>query len=265
MKKVLDLFSGIGGFSLGLERVRDKNGEQYFHTVAFSEIEKFPRKVLAKHWPNIPIYEDVRNVTKERLDADGITDIDVITGGFPCQDISLAAPVKDGYSRGKGLDGDRSGLWSECARILSEFRPIGIFENVTNLLNGERGDWFKRILWDLSKIGFDAEWHCIPSGAIGRPSYRDRIWIITYPREKRLQRLFKSNSIFTAEYDNQRFTLNSRNMYRHMGVSCIPEDIRMDDGLPNRSHRVRVLGNAVVPQIPEIIGREIYRQSNNGG
>ena len=110
MLKVLDLFSGIGGFSLGLERTGG------FETVAFCEIEKFPQQVLAKHWPNIPIYEDVRNVTKERLDADGIFP-DVITGGFPCQDISVA-----GKQAGIG-EGTRSGLWSECARILGEFRP----------------------------------------------------------------------------------------------------------------------------------------------
>ena len=83
MLKVLDLFSGIGGFSLGLERTGG------FETVAFCEIEPFPRKVLAKHWPGVPIYDDVRTLTAERLAADGIT-VDVITGGFPCQDVSCA-------------------------------------------------------------------------------------------------------------------------------------------------------------------------------
>ena len=96
--KVLDLFSGIGGFSLGLERAG-------FETVAFCEIEEYPRKVLKKHWPDVPIYEDVRDVTAERLRADGIFP-DVITGGFPCQDISLAG-------KQAGIDGERSGLWSE--------------------------------------------------------------------------------------------------------------------------------------------------------
>ena len=85
--RVLDLFSGIGGFSLGLERTGG------FETVAFCEIEKFPQKVLKKHWPDVPIYEDVRDVTKQRLDADGIGRIDVITGGFPCQDISVAGKL----------------------------------------------------------------------------------------------------------------------------------------------------------------------------
>jgi hypothetical protein len=96
--RVLDLFSGIGGFSLGLERTGG------FETVAFCEIEPFPRRVLAKHWPKVPCYHDVRELTAARLAADGIS-VDVICGGFPCQDISLAGA-------GKGLAGDRSGLWT---------------------------------------------------------------------------------------------------------------------------------------------------------
>src|SRR5689334_5810364 len=100
---VLDLFSGIGGFSLGLERAG-------MRTVAFCEIEPYARAVLAKHWPGVPCYTDVRELTAERHRADGIS-VDVICGGFPCQDLSLA----QGASRA-GLEGQRSGLWSEYAR-----------------------------------------------------------------------------------------------------------------------------------------------------
>lgn len=168
--RVLDLFSGIGGFSLGLERAGMK-------TVAFCEIEEYPCKVLTKHWPDIPIYNDVRELTYDRLRADGITGIDVITGGFPCQDISLAG-------KQAGIDGERSGLWSECARLLREIRPrYAIFENVTALISGERGKWFERVLWDISQVGYDAEWHCIPASAVGAPHRRDRVWIICYPNE----------------------------------------------------------------------------------
>lgn len=125
--KILDLFSGIGGFSLGLERTGG------FETAAFCEIEPFPRKVLAKHWPNVPCYNDVRELTGERLRADGIDRIDVITGGFPCQDISTA-----GRMAGIG-EGTRSGLWSEIARLVGEIRPqFVIVENVANLLAGPR-------------------------------------------------------------------------------------------------------------------------------
>src|SRR4051812_11985953 len=107
---VLDLFSGIGGFSLGLERAG-------FKTVAFCEIDPFCRRILEKHWPHVPCYDDVKTLTADRLAADGIAP-DVICGGFPCQDLSLA----QGASRA-GLDGERSGLWSEYARIIREVRP----------------------------------------------------------------------------------------------------------------------------------------------
>jgi DNA (cytosine-5)-methyltransferase 1 len=117
---VLDLFSGIGGFSLGLERVG-------MRTVAFCEIEPFQRAVLAKHWPGVPIYNDVRELSAERLRADGIT-VDVICGGFPCQDISNAG-------RQAGIQGKRSGLWAELCRLIGELRPrYAIVENVANLL-----------------------------------------------------------------------------------------------------------------------------------
>src|SRR5574343_1702489 len=107
--RVLDIFAGIGGFSLGLERTGG------FETVAFCEIDPFCRRVLAKHWPDVPCYEDVRSLTAERLAADGIA-VDVICGGFPCQDISVAG-------KGAGIEGSRSGLWSEYARIIGEVRP----------------------------------------------------------------------------------------------------------------------------------------------
>ena len=122
--RVLDLFSGIGGFSLGLERTGG------FETVAFCEIEPFPRRVLAKHWPEVPCYDDVRTLTGDVLRRDGIA-VDVITGGFPCQDLSVA-----GKQRGMG-EGTRSGLWSEIVRLVGELRPQYIIvENVAALLAG---------------------------------------------------------------------------------------------------------------------------------
>ncbi len=162
---VLDLFSGIGGFSLGLERTGG------FQTVAFCEIEPFPRAVLKEHWPDVPCYEDVRTLTADQLRSDGIA-VDVICGGFPCQDISYAGG-------GAGLEGARSGLWSEIARLVSELRPqYVIVENVSALLSRGLG----RVLGDLAEIGYDAEWHCIPASAVGAPHRRDRIWIIAYPK-----------------------------------------------------------------------------------
>ena len=160
--KVLDLFSGIGGFSLGLERA----GMQ---TVAFCEIEPFCRRVLAKHWPGVPCYHDIRALTAARLAADGVVP-DLICGGFPCQDISVAG-------RGAGLSGDRSGLWFEYLRVIEEVAPRWvIIENVPALRSRGLG----RVHGGLSAVGYDAEWHLISASAIGAPHQRDRVWIVAY-------------------------------------------------------------------------------------
>jgi len=161
---VLDLFSGIGGFSLGLERTGG------FRTIAFCEIDAFCRRVLAKHWPEVPCYDDVRELTATTLAADGLVRPDVICGGFPCQDISHAG-------KGAGIDGERSGLWREYARLVGELRPdYVIVENVSAL----RSRGLDRVLGDLAALGYDAEWHCIPASAVGAPHRRDRIWIVAY-------------------------------------------------------------------------------------
>lgn len=162
--RVLDLFSGIGGFSLGLERAG-------MRTVAFCECEPYARAVLRKHWPDVPCYDDVRTLTADRLDRDGIG-VDLICGGFPCQDISYAG-------EGRGLAGERSGLWAHYARLIREVGPrYVIVENVAALLTRGLGD----VLGELAEIGYDTEWHCIPAAAVGAPHRRDRIWIIAYPR-----------------------------------------------------------------------------------
>lgn len=165
----LDLFSGIGGFALGLEWAsRYGAGGRYFKTVAFCEADPKCRKVLKKHWPGTKIYIDVTTLTKKRLAAAGITAIDVITGGFPCQDISLAG-------NGVGIGGSRSSLWKEFARLIGEVRPLyAIIENVSAL----RSRGLEKVICDLAAIGYDAQWHCIPASAVGAPHQRDRIWIV---------------------------------------------------------------------------------------
>jgi len=161
---VLDLFAGIGGFSLGLERTGG------FDTVAFCEICPKARKVLSKHWPNVKQYTDIRELTGEQLKKDGI-EVDVITGGFPCQDISCAG-------KGKGIKAERSGLWSEMFRLIRDVRPTwAIIENVSAL----RSKGLTLVLQNLCEIGYCAEWHCIPASAVGAPHQRDRIWIVAYP------------------------------------------------------------------------------------
>ena len=162
---VLDLFSGIGGFSLGLERAG-------MRTVAFCEIEPFQRAILKKHWPS-PVPKMSERLTADRLRADGIAP-DIICGGFPCQDISVAG-------KGAGIEGARSGLWSEYARIISEVRPrYVIVENVAALL----GRGLERVLGDLAALGFSSVWHCIPASAVGAPHRRDRVWIVAHTRSE---------------------------------------------------------------------------------
>jgi site-specific DNA-cytosine methylase len=140
-------------------------------TVAFCEIDKKAQAVLRKHWPEVPIYDDVSLLTAQQLAADGIA-VDVVCGGFPCQDISCA-----GFGAGIA-EGTRSGLWSEYARIIGELRPeYVIVENVAALLSRGLG----RVLGDLASLGYDAVWHCIPATAVGAPHRRDRVWIIAHP------------------------------------------------------------------------------------
>ena len=218
---VLDLFSGIGGFSLGLERAG-------MRTIAFCEIEPFCRAVLKKHWPNVPIFEDVRKLT-----AGDVLGTDVICGGFPCQDISL-------MGKRAGLSGSRSGLWDEYRRLIGEIRPrYAIVENVAALLGRD----FGRILGELSELGYDAEWDIVPAAAVGAPQFRERIWILAYPmqgteRPRWVRGLCESK------------TLNWPRLVLPVGGG-------MANGIPNWLDRVGTCGNAVVPQIPEIIGKAI--------
>jgi len=300
--KVLDLFSGIGGFSLGLERTGG------FETVAFCEIDPFCRRVLAKHWPGVPIYEDVRTLTAARLAADGIG-VDAICGGFPCQDISLAG-------KGAGIEGERSGLWSEYARLIGELRPRYVLvENVAALL----GRGLDRVLGDLAALGYDAEWHCIPASAVGAPHSRDRLWIVGHPDNESeptsakhdeasgLSRLVADAQRIAADEqlnptmqrgrssETEQIRLGCRNVadtfsdgLQGRGVfgprqqkgfgefarqevagsfgsngsigrawAIEPDVGRVAHGVPDRMDRLKALGNAVVPQIPELIGRAI--------
>ena len=287
--RVLDLFSGIGGFSLGLERAG-------FETVAFCEFDKKAQLVLKKHWPNVPVYDDVRTLTYEQLQTDGLN-VDVICGGFPCQDISLAG-------KGAGLDGERSGLWFEFHRLIEEIKPkYAIIENVSAL----RSRGLDEVLRSLSEIGYDAEWHCIPASAIGAPHRRDRIWIIAYPSQQRCNKwgsdwekrhfLHNQNGDATesqpkregrecwssspGEIDSTKFladtlceglerqwSLTSRisQELQNFSNSCwwaIEPDVgRVANGIPNRVDRLKQLGNAVVPQIPELIGKSIMEFEN---
>ena len=153
-----ELFAGIGGFSLGLERAGMECKWQV-------EIDPYATAVLKKHWPEVPKHDDVRTFPPQ-----GDYSVDLICGGFPCQDISVAG-------KGAGLAGARSGLWHEFARIIGEIRPRYVLvENVAALLARGMGT----VLGDLSTLGYDAEWHVVPASAVGAPHRRERVWIIAF-------------------------------------------------------------------------------------
>lgn len=236
---VLDLFSGIGGFSLGLERAG-------MRTVAFCEINPFGRRVLNARWPGVPVFDDVRTLTAKRLAADGIA-ADVICGGFPCQDISSAAS-----NRATGLAGERSGLWGELARLIGEVRPqFAIVENSPNLLAGGRGRWFGRVLGDLAALGYDAEWHCVPAAAVGANHIRDRVWIVAYPQSVGSRQLRWGER---AEKSAAKRNLRWQEPEPRVG--------RVADAVPDRVDRLEAIGNAVAPIIPELIGEAIMAHCN---
>lgn len=283
--KVLDLFSGIGGFSLGLERAG-------METVAFCEFDKHAQKVLKKHWPDVPIHEDVRDLDGKQYRGS----IDVVCGGFPCQDLSSAG-------KQAGFEGERSSLYREMLRVISECGPrFAIFENVTGLLTGEQGRWFGQFLYDLAAIGYDAEWNCISASDIGAHHHRDRIWIVAYPHmsleaggglsvgiQKELTKSYgrsgnRSASEILAD------SLRSRQPGQRESVEpintkeakaweaakpfngCIGEIWEAEPGVGrvvngvrpgSHGHRLKQLGNTVVPQIPEIIGRAIMESVNH--
>ena len=265
------LFAGIGGFDLGLERAGMTCRWQV-------EIDPFCRAVLAKHWPEVPRYDDVRTVGVDTLER-----VDVLCGGFPCQDISDAG-------RRVGIGGARSGLWSEYARLIGELRPRYVLvENVTALL--VRG--FGRVLADLAARRYDAEWDCLPASAFGAPHRRDRIWILAYPAEFGWHELASEARRATGPTPSgyvrtkpdllayaPKLHSDGGGLYREHATREVPEsrdgrgspgDVgpgatqwgvepdlgRVAYGVPARVDRLRGLGNAVVPQIAEWLGRRI--------
>ena len=275
--QVLDLFSGIGGFSLGLERAG-------FETVAFCEIDKYCRLVLQKHWKDIKIYSDVREIKKERLEADGIPSPDVITGGFPCQPFSVAG-------RQKGSRDNRY-LWPEMFRIIKEFKPRWIIaENVRGIINIQDGVVFEGVHADLESQNYETQTFIIPAAGVGAPHRRDRVWVVANSRRtirgeqssrnkesigsgtsQKTERTFDRDSI-TGSSEREKIMANSKRVYvqgqhdgsgkeqsRRGGWWEVEPDVgRVADGLPGRVHRLKGLGNSIVPQIAEEIGKAILK------
>jgi len=240
--RVLDLFSGIGAFSLGLDRTGG------FRTVAFAEIEPYPSSVLIKNNPSAPNLGDVRKISFSSIGAD------VIVAGFPCQDISNAG-------KRAGISGDRSGLWREVARAISEIRPkYAILENVGALRYKGRG--LQRVLGDLASVGYDAVWHCIPASYVGAPHNRDRIWITAAPHAIGGERWAKPYCRALGRMGREQQSVPWDRDWQ----SALREFRGVDDGTAYRVDRIDTLRNAVVPQIPELIGNailEVEKQLNS--
>ena len=277
MLKVLDLFSGLGGFSLGLERTG------CFKTTAFCDNNKYSRLLLQKHWKGVKIYNDVREINKEQLESDGIQFPDVITGGFPCQPFSVAG-------KQKGTSDDRH-LWPEMFRIIKEFTPRWIIgENVKGLTNIEKGMVFESVCTDLEGEGYEVRAFNIPAAGVGAPHRRERIWIVASLEDSR--RSLRSWSKFGEKDENeirkryadqhqrpgstsesnvadastgrrasQEGEIQTRgNGTEHQGWwSTEPNVGRVANGVSGRVYRLRALGNSIVPQIATEIGHAIIK------
>jgi len=250
------LFSGIGGLDLGLERAGMK-------VIWQVEIDPFCQKVLQKHFPDCQLYGDIT-----KLDFTTLPKVDLICGGFPCQDVSFAG-------KRKGLnDGTRSGLWSHFFNAICGLRPRFVFiENVPGLLS-LGGD---RVLGDLASIGYDAEWETIPASAFGAPHLRFRVAIVAHTSSTCNDSNVGNGGIFDGREQKQDFgcsywkqlelldSKESPSKWQHKGYFSNPRPLllRNDDGLSCGVDRLKSLGNAVVPQWAEWIGRQIVEFDND--
>jgi len=264
--RVLDLFSGIGGFSLGLERA----GMQ---TVAFCEIDPFCRQVLRKHWPDVPQFEDIRTLKGEQVGP-----VDLVCGGYPCQPFSTAGERR-------GAEDDRH-LWPEMRRLVEELRPAWVLgENVA----GHITLGLDQVLSDLDALGYATRAFVIPAVAVDAPHRRDRVWIVAHAdsAERKARRAISSGD--GPSDDGQRWAAlrgsllpntasvrlekqgglgkrerpaqEGNRQANHVVDGCRwpvePNVGRVAPRVPQRVDRLKALGNAVVPAVVEQIGKAI--------
>ena len=232
--KVGSLFSGIGGLDLGLERAGMK-------IVWHSEIDEYASKVLKKHWPEVPNHGDIK-----QIDWRAVEPVDVICGGYPCQPFSIAG-------KRQGTDDPRH-LWPWVRTAISELRPrYAILENV----RGHLSMGGTQVIGELASIGYDAEWRIVSAAQMGAPHRRERIIIVAYAKG--------SSSGNTQSHGlRPRIWQTTEPREPHSASRTIgdwwevePDVGRVADGVPNRVDRLKGLGNAVVPQVAEYIGRLI--------
>jgi DNA (cytosine-5)-methyltransferase 1 len=255
------LFSGIGGIELGFE-------EEGFNTMWCIENDTYAQTILRKRFPQATIYGDIK-----KIDFRAVTKADILTGGFPCQDISNAG-------KRAGIEGSRSSLWKYYLKAIREIRPrYALIENVSALTH--RG--LDVVLADLAEIGYDAEWYNISASAVGAFHRRERIFIIAYPNDSRCiyrqakeqtteggeYALGKSESVcedVSNLYEQRLERLNKREHKKGKSKKTLgwrnywsvePNVGRVADGVPNRVDRIKCLGNAVVPQVAQVFARAI--------
>lgn len=229
------LFAGIGGLDLGLERAGMRCQWQV-------EIDPYARRVLAKHWPDVRRHDDVRTFPPTNA---GEWSVDLICGGFPCQDISNAG-------KRAGITGERSGLWSEYVRIVRMVRPrFVLVENVSALLVRGMGT----VLGDLAALGFDAEWSVLSACQFGAPHSRERLFLFAYADRHFMRASWTGQN----QGASARLPVGSPSETRPLvnWWATQPEPCGVVYGVPGVVDRLRGLGNAVVPQVAEWIGRRI--------
>ena len=275
------LFSGIGGFDLGLERAGMK-------VIWQSEINTFATRVLKKHWPDVPNLGDIT-----KIDWTTVERPDVICGGYPCQPFSQAGK--------RGGENDARHLWPAMHNAICLLRPrYALMENVRGHLSMGFGD----VLADLAEIGYDAEWQVIPAAAVGAPHKRDRVFIVAYPNdtgnrtpkrridENGATQIKKRQIVAQSEFGRRRKKMANTNGAGGWGVGSLqhgrknvfgqsdqlrgkngiasgswwevePDVGRVANGVSNRVDRLKGLGNAIVPQVAELVGALVVEHSQN--
>ena len=245
MLKMLDLFSGIGGFSLAASWTNQ------IKTVAFCEIDPFCQKVLKKHWPNVPIFDDIT-----RLRGDDIGTADIITGGFPCQPFSCAG-------KRKGKDDNRF-LWPEMFRVISELHPTWVVaENVGGFLTIDNGLVFEHCCTDLEKEGYEVQPFVVPACAVGAPHRRDRVWIVAHTNRP------GSGTPTGRTHSNGQKVIEEQQLSQseYSGQDCHAPDTtirrRQEHGTQYEAQRnisKQSLSDAPVPNNEGLQGRDEYRE-----
>jgi len=230
----LSLFTGIGGLDLAAEAAG-------LETVGQCEFADYPAKVLEEHWPDVPRWKDVRELTAESFrERTGLKAADCISGGFPCQPHSLAGERR--------ASADERDLWPEFRRVIGEIRPRWVVaENVPGLLSSEDGRFFRGILRDFANMGFDAGWCTYPAAAVGAIHRRERMAIVAHSNTQRLQRRLpeKKQQKANEQFERTYIYLLRRADAQYLSESAI---LRKSNGVSNRVDRTKALGNAVVPQ-----------------